>query len=576
MSEHYRTGKFSIANFYERRARRILPELFVVIVVSLPFAWSLLTPSELIDYSKSILSSLAFGSNFYWDTTLQEYGAESALLKPFLHTWSLAVEEQYYIVFPLILLAIYKWAKAYTVALLAAAFLISLLFAQFLTGSDASSSFYMLPSRFWELIAGSLLANILYFHPQKGNGALLNRTMPILGLYLIIHSMVFVDFDSHHPGFITLLPVLGTVLMIWFANENDLVTQILSSKILVAIGLISYALYLWHYPIFAFGRMINLEPIWYDKAIWIALTFVLSIASYFIIEKPARNKELLATKSFLAIIVMIAMLILALLMTSINQGKTATFSSSIDFRAEKKKRFAWDKYGLDICDQTKQKKACLSNPTAKKNILIVGSSMAPDAARIIGNLYPDYHYALNWAGGCLPMRDVSKKFKSGKRAKECQRLNNLRFDPKYFSKFDGVIIKTLKADSVFISEYVKHLKRNGMDNILIFGNYLRNKHMMSDLYLKYTDKKNVIDAIESKSLITDDLTYDQEMFKLSKEQHINFISIRDYACSKESGCKLFIGDYPYSWDRHHFSVEFTEYLAGKMRSDIAKTWVGKH
>lgn len=286
-----------------------MPALFVVILVSLPFAWNLLLPSQLVDYAKSILSALAFGSNFYWDSTLQEYGAESALLKPFLHTWTLAVEEQYYIIFPLILLVIYKWAKLHTIVILTATFLLSLQFAHVWTGIDASSSFYMLPSRFWELLAGSLLANILHLHPQKDNDALLNRTMPVLGLYLIVYSMVFVDFDAHHPGFITLLPVIGTVLIIWFANENDLVTKVLSSKLFVAVGLISYSLYLWHYPIFAFGRLMDMEPTWHDKAKWTFLTFALSIGSYFIVEKPYRNKEKVSSKLMLLTLVGAAILI---------------------------------------------------------------------------------------------------------------------------------------------------------------------------------------------------------------------------------------------------------------------------
>ena len=181
MSEYEKTGRFSITNFYERRTRRLLPALLTVMLVSLPFAWQFLLPTQLIDFSRSLLASLLFGSNFYWDWTLQEYGAESALLKPFLHTWSLAVEEQYYIVYPLILIAIYRLCRNHTIVILTAGLLLSLQFAEWMTPRDASFSFYMLPSRFWELLAGGLLANILQCHPQKEKVARLNRTMPSLG-----------------------------------------------------------------------------------------------------------------------------------------------------------------------------------------------------------------------------------------------------------------------------------------------------------------------------------------------------------------------------------------------------------
>lgn len=302
MSEYHRTGSFSITNFYERRARRILPALLTVMLVSLPFAWKYLLPTQLVDFSKSVISSLLFGSNVYWYHTLQEYGAESALLKPFLHTWSLAVEEQYYIIFPLILVAIYSWSKKHTIVLLTAGFLLSLQFAESMTLRDASFSFYMLPSRFWELISGSLLANILYFHPQRNNDALLNLTMPVLGLALIVHSVIFTEFSSNHPGFVTLMPIIGTVLIIWFANENDLVTKILSSKFLVRIGLISYSLYLWHYPIFAFGRILDSTPTLASKILWFCLTLILSIITYIFIETPFRRRNIISRKVLLLLL----------------------------------------------------------------------------------------------------------------------------------------------------------------------------------------------------------------------------------------------------------------------------------
>ena len=290
IKEQVQTGRFSIANFYERRARRLLPALFTVMLVSLPFAWLYLIPLQFIDFAKSQISSLLFASNFYWDHSLQEYGAESSLIKPFLHTWSLAVEEQFYIFFPLVMIGIYRWCKNHTLSLLSIALIISLLYSEWMTSQDASSSFYMLSSRFWELLTGSLIGYILYKHPQENNNNKLKQSMPVLGLLLIIFSIFFTEFSDNHPGFITLPVIIGTGLIIWFAGKKDPITKILSSKLFVGIGLISYSLYLWHYPIFAFGRIINPTPSAYDKFSWFLLTFILSLISYFIIEKPFRNK----------------------------------------------------------------------------------------------------------------------------------------------------------------------------------------------------------------------------------------------------------------------------------------------
>ena len=312
--EYHRTGKFSISNFYERRARRLLPALFIVILASLPFAWNLLTPTRLVDFSKSVLSSLAFGSNFYWYTSLQEYGTESSLLKPFLHTWALAVEGQYYIIFPLMMLAIYRWFKISATAVFTAGLLLSLIFAELMSVRHASFSFYMFPSRFWEFLAGGLLAQILYLQPQKiKDNALLNRTMPLLGLFFIVYSIVFIDLKSHHPGLITFIPVIGTIFIILFANDKNIVTRMLSSKVFAGTGLITYSLYLWHYPIFSFGRILETSPAWYDKTNWILLTFVLSIITYITIEKPFRSKskvsqaKLLSILSFASILIVFVM-----------------------------------------------------------------------------------------------------------------------------------------------------------------------------------------------------------------------------------------------------------------------------
>ncbi len=297
MDEYRNTGRFSILSFYERRARRLLPALLVVILASFPFAWLYLLPNQFIDYSNSIIASIFFGSNFYWHVSLQEYGAESALLRPFLHTWSLAVEEQYYILFPLFLIGIYRWLKHHILIVLIVGLLISLEFADLATHVDASFSFYMLPSRFWELLAGGILANYLYLHPRKNNNPLLSLTMPSLGLGLIIYAVSSIGLGSNHPGFVTLTPVIGTILIILFANPKDLVTRVLSSRIFVGAGLISYSLYLWHYPVYAFARLTTKSLSSNDKLALLLLTILLSAITYFLIEKPFRNRKAIARRT---------------------------------------------------------------------------------------------------------------------------------------------------------------------------------------------------------------------------------------------------------------------------------------
>ena len=287
------TGTFSFKHFYERRIRRILPVLLVVILASLPFAWIYLLPHSLIDFSESILYTLGFSSNVYFGYSGQQYGAETSLFKPFLHTWSLSVEEQYYIFFPVIFLITFKYFKKYLIHILILGFFISIGTAEWGIRNYPTFNFYVLPTRGWELLAGSILAyfEITLGHRNKNKN--LTLVLPSIGLILIMHSILFLPDEIFQPSFYTLSPIIGVCLIIWFSNKDELITKILSSKLFVGTGLISYSLYLWHYPIFAFARVtgfIQQNDISIKLLLGIIILF-LSILSYFFVEKPFRNKK---------------------------------------------------------------------------------------------------------------------------------------------------------------------------------------------------------------------------------------------------------------------------------------------
>jgi peptidoglycan/LPS O-acetylase OafA/YrhL len=285
---------FSPLNFYERRARRILPALFLVIFASIPYAWQRLLPSDFVEYADSIIASLFFGSNFFFYFSTTEYGADSALLKPFLHTWSLGVEEQFYFIFPALAVVIYKYFRAHFLTIILVLSLLSLLFAELMEARNSELNFFLPLSRFWELGAGSVLAFKELNHKQA-EGTFLQRLFPTFGLCLVAYSILFFDGETPHPSFHTIVPIFGVALIIGFASKDELVGTILSSKPFVWIGLISYSAYLWHFPIFAFSRM-GKDPTNYDKFEWIVLTFVLSLASYFLIEKPFRRRAIVSSK----------------------------------------------------------------------------------------------------------------------------------------------------------------------------------------------------------------------------------------------------------------------------------------
>ena len=255
-----KSQSFSFANFYARRAGRIIPPLFLVMMASMPFAYLYLLPIHLKEFARSLVYIPVFVSNIFF-MRQSGYFDSDVEIKPMIHTWSLAVEEQYYLMFPLLLLVLYKVNRNWLLPLLALLGIGSFLLAQF-HFTDATSSFYLLHTRAWELLLGVCLA-IYLSEGNKGNQPELRvgNVLSITGLIFILYSMFFITKDDPFPSAYTLIPTLGTAFILYSSSPNGFVNQCLSSKLLVGIGLISYSLYLWHQPLFAFARYINLtEP----------------------------------------------------------------------------------------------------------------------------------------------------------------------------------------------------------------------------------------------------------------------------------------------------------------------------
>lgn len=319
-SNFYKTGTFKFINFFSNRLKRILPNLLFVMVISVLIAWFALSPNDLINFSKSLISSIAFNSNFYFHFSGNAFGEYNSLTKPLLHTWSLSVLVQFYLIFSLCLLLIFKFFKKYLFHILFLLFLISFIFADFYSKSNPSLSFYILPTRFWELILGSLLAYLELKSNHRITQKKINPIMPFVGLMLISISLFFFNDQMFYPSFFTLMPTVGVCLFIWFSNKDEIFTKLLSSKFFVGIGLISYSLYLWHYPIFAYARSSGLIQEGYINKILIALSIIiLSFISYFLIEKQIIKKKY-SLKLFLNSLLSITITLVLLNFVIINQN----------------------------------------------------------------------------------------------------------------------------------------------------------------------------------------------------------------------------------------------------------------
>lgn len=282
-------GTYSLSNFYARRIRRILPALIGMIIFVLAASPFFLLPSEFSNLWKEALGTLFFVANIvYWRDS--GYFSPDAEAKPLLHMWSLGIEEQFYIFAPLALWLALRYGRRYLPALILVSLAASLAACIVATERFASASFYLLPTRAWELLAGSFLASLRFPRPAIGDITGLRQALSWLGLVLLLSAVFFFDKNMAFPGYAAILPVAGTCLLIRFA-EGTTVGKIFSWGPIVFIGLLSYSLYLWHWPLVVFSRDAGLLESVPGRLFVVALSILLAWASWRFIEKPTRDRH---------------------------------------------------------------------------------------------------------------------------------------------------------------------------------------------------------------------------------------------------------------------------------------------
>lgn len=290
LGEHAR-GDFSLWTFYERRAKRLFPALFVVLACCLILGAVLMLPSDFEMLAKSTLAATGFAANL-WFYTQTGYFDQAAELKPLLHTWSLGVEEQFYLLFPLLLWALIRWGpKRLYLPMLAGLALLSLGLAEYLLPHRPDAVFYLPHWRAWELLIGSCLALVLHQGLQNRLPGRLNGALSVLGLALILGPVMLYDHETGFPGLKALPPCLGAALLIFTGLQpGSPAARLLSTRPFVAIGKISYSLYLWHWPILVFALYVTPAPLTPVQSLFCVLAaFVAAALSYRLVERPFRT-----------------------------------------------------------------------------------------------------------------------------------------------------------------------------------------------------------------------------------------------------------------------------------------------
>lgn len=564
--DRIRNNSFTFTDFYERRARRILPILFLIIIVSFVAGWVLMMANQYKEFAASSISSLFFLSNFFFFFT-DNYFQESSSFKPLLHTWSLSIEEQFYILFPPIIYFFLK-NKINIVKIFLILFFISLLFSTFLSIAYSQLNFYILPSRIWEILAGSIMAFLHSSNRAKEEKN--SQLLTFIGFGLIILSLVFFNNKIPNPSFFSSTAVIGTCLVIFYYNRSNFITKLLSNNLLVKIGLISYSLYLWHFPIFAFKKINSNNLSNFDKIELLGLIIFLSIMTFIFVEKPFRNKKIIPTKYF---IILLIGFFNFLILISFYIYKNNGIPNRYDPEVVKLVNFQYDYsklYQAGTC-HVELKNNFTSNffencktdfVEDKKNLYLWGDSLAAHLFPGIKFMYEkDYNIFQKTVGNCKSTEIFNESFEGAM----CKKINNFILNEILNLKPSRIYISGnwVKDDVFLLEKLLIKLKKENILNIYVVGPSPRwHDPLPKILFRIYKLKKNIPKYLYDNNQITT-FEIDKKLRELSKKYSIKYISPVKILCKEGYFCLTKVSENSNSiltWDENHFTEKGSIYL----------------
>ncbi len=579
---------FRLARFYERRARRILPALLVMMLACLPLAWLWLPPTDMQAFSQSVAATSLFSSNIlFWQQS--GYFEPSAELKPLLHTWSLAVEEQYYVLFPLLLLLLLRLGKRWTIVALAAIAALSLAAAQWGSVVAPAATFYLLPTRAWELLIGVLVA----FHASDDNGSSPNIVLcefgSVIGLLLLAAAIFGFDKSTPSPSVYTLIPTIGTALIIVFATRQSSVGRLLGHKLLVGVGLMSYSAYLWHQPILAFARHRGLAEASQPLVGALAMAaFVPAYLSWKYVETPFRNRARFRSREIMVwgaagSAVFVAFGIAGELTRGFEERLAkeqreflAYFENDLPdwnyyMKIRLPERYRNDCNFYDVANYRLGKQTQLpveaisarcfqKNPEARRFVFIWGDSHAQQLYYGLQHALPDDWQILQVAtSGCVARLNATPNKRN-----YCEYANWFAFAKIAEDKPDVVIVgQDAGQDVVRMKEIAQGLLAVGVKKVIFTG---PNPHWTTDLpkIVAYRLWDNIprrtFTAIDRRIMALDGALKDG----LQQSASVRLVSVIDYFCNSE-GCLVYYGDDVKegitSWDYGHLTPVASEHFA---------------
>ncbi len=555
-------GDLRFREFYIRRIKRLFPAFAVVLILCTVAAYTLLNPLEIMEFARSAIYAITSISNIYFFST-SGYFAPAAETQILLHTWSLSVEEQFYLVWPLLTyLIVTKIPKNFQITVILVLTLICMLACIKVSYLNSNFAFYLTPFRMAEFFIGGILC---WFSKNK-NPSLINEVMTLSGLTILLASIIIIHAKMVFPGWVVFVPCIATTIIIYFSGNSKLGHWLIGNRVMAYLGRISYPLYLVHWPLILFFKQgMAGELLFSHKILIFFIAIILAAVIYHCIEQPLKqrtnfwniNKTVVDT--FVGSVLLFLTFYTQMLYFKGLPGQVSSEITSIvdSIEVEKNLRFSLIKETCQgsITDHCPQR--------TEKKVVILGDSHGPDAINILLPNYQNYDYSLESVGGCPPLSidDYDKYIKPSRvNYNRCTKQTYKFTDPEFYHNIDYLVFSNLYSqwytpellDNFLSSANIpKHVK------ILILGNAPFFSKALPELILD----SNPTDELEkeiSPAILKWTWEHDKNLQKVASQHNAKFISKLDYFClSGEKICELFYGENNVllTYDSHHLSFE---------------------
>lgn len=575
---------FRFSEFYSRRVRRIFPALLSVLIATFILGWFTLLADEFKQLGKHISAGSSFVSNLVlWREA--GYFDNSAETKPLLHLWSLAIEEQFYIAWPIFLWCAWKCRINFVAATLFIA-IGSFFLNVYGVAPDPVGTFYSLQTRFWELLSGSLLA---WYGLNKKNeflifGQKFNGFCSIAGLALLFYGFYEIEKSFRFPGLWALIPIVGTVLLLLGGPKSLVNQKILANPVLVWFGLISFPLYLWHWPLFSFARIIGGEtPSTVLSIVLLSLSIAFAWLTFIFLERPFRFGNLERGKSVAVTVVLVLSMIIVgsigyttyklhglqnRFINQLNEGvnKALIYDADLDYRRGKC-------FIDDVDDATsKFSSICSDRGNGKSSILIWGDSHSASLYKgfVSQSTTKKYDVFQFSASGCPPILDFHVEKREGCISsnryvyKEIERLMpDTIILSAFWSMYDGTNgWEALDVNG--LAETLSQLKALGVKNIILIGHLPTFTVKQPELLRRHSIFDKVVTKSSAK-LRPNIYFFDSWIKQIALASGVDFISPLDTLCDV-NGCLLSVPGAtidPISFDYGHLTANGSDYIISR-------------